>query len=232
MFTEITHFVQRVVVGVIRGIIIFALRFIVLPLVRLLWVRRVTGLEHIPSEGAAIIVLNHQSYFDFIGFVAVAPRSVHFLAAEKFYTKETHWIWGPVMDATGQIRVDRKSNNKEAVYKAVEDNLQQGRLIGIFPEGTRAPQGTEMLRGFTGATRFAAKSRVPLIPVGVKGAYEIMSRHDKVPRLKKILEFHIDKPIHLPTEAVNWDKDEHQRMTDSVMRVISKLSNKPYPYGE
>lgn len=201
----------------------------VFPIVRLLWVHKVTGLTNIPRTGAAILAFNHQSYFDFIGFVAISPRPIHYLAAEKFYTKETNIIWGPIMRAMRQIRVDRKAQDKNAVYAGVYSVLSKGELVGIFPEGTRAPQDEHMLRAFPGVARFAATARVPIIPIGIRGAFTIMSRHDKRPRFKKILEFHAGEALN-PEESSVYTENQYQRIADMVMNRISDLSGKPYPY--
>lgn len=205
------------------------LTVIILPLVRLIWIREVAGLFNIPKEGGAVIAFNHQSYFDFIGFFAITPRPIYYIAAEKFYTRETHPMWKPIMKATGQIRVDRSSNNKEAVYEAVYEHLRRGDLVGIFPEGTRAPSNTEMLPAFIGVARFAHHAHVPVVPVGIQGAYEILSRHDTFPSFRKILKFNIGQPINPP---LSGDEDALRTYTNDVMRHIEQLSNKPYPHGD
>jgi 1-acyl-sn-glycerol-3-phosphate acyltransferase len=199
----------------------------------LLWIKEVKGLTNIPNTGPVILAFNHQSYFDFIGFIAVSPRPIYYLAAEKFYNKDTSPIWKPFMDATGQIRVDRSSKDKNHVYSAVSKLLHNGDMLGIFPEGTRVNSCSVMQRGYTGVVKFAIANNVPVIPVGILGAYEIMSRVDKYPKIKKILEFHIGKPISYENlDTSNITDDELQKLTDKLMVEISKLSGKQYPYGD
>lgn len=206
------------------------LRYIIFPLVRLVWIHKVTGIEHIPKEGSVLIAFNHQSYFDFIGFMAISPRPIYYLAAEKFYGKKTNLLWGPIMQATGQIRVNRKSKDKDEVYKTVYELLRQGKLVGIFPEGTRAQNNMEMLKAFPGIARFSITAQVPVLPVGIKGAYEIMSRHVSKPRFIKVLEFIIGDPIYPLVNKKTMTKEEYQDLTNNIMQEISILSDKKYLY--
>ena len=199
------------------------------PFVRALLVKKVTGLHHIPKKGPAVIAFNHQSYFDFFCFLAVTPRNVHFLVAEKFFASR---LWRPLMKMTGQIHVDRNAKDKQPVHNAVHDNLRKGRIIGIFPEGTRAKSAQETEKAFTGAAKYAMESHAPIIPIGIKGTYDIMSRHGTKPHVRKIAEMHIGKPIHL--EEYHTKKagpEAHEEITHRLMLTISRLSEKSYPHA-
>jgi 1-acyl-sn-glycerol-3-phosphate acyltransferase len=197
-------------------------------IVKLLWVDKVTGLENIPHTGGAIVVANHESYFDFLCFIAVSPRKVRYLAAEKFFTNP---FWLPLMLATGQIKVERMAKDKSELKKVIAQILNDGQIVGIFPEGTRSRDG-KMQRGFTGAVKFALEQKVPLIPVGVSGAYEIMTSNDKYPKLNKKASLAIGKPIWLDKfYDKECSKDCLQDLTDDVMIIIAKLAGKKYPYA-
>lgn len=206
----------------------FLVRKVFSPIIRLIWIKKVTGLENIPSYGPAIIAFNHQSYFDFVCFIAISPRNIHFLSAEKFFN---HKLWRIIMKITGQIKVDRLNHDKHETHKLVHEHLDAGKLIGIFPEGTRAQDKTLMLKAFTGVARYSVYKKVPVIPVGIKGTFDIMSRHDKKPRFRKIVEIHIGKPIdgHIYLKGELGD-DEYERITNKIMLDISKLSGKMYPH--
>lgn len=198
------------------------------PFVRLIWIQKVEGIEHIPKTGPAIVAFNHQSYFDFLCFMAICPRQVHFLAAEKFFS---HFAWRHLMKFTGQIKVNRTEHNKHILHATVHDHLKSGRIIGIFPEGTRGSDPIKMRRAFTGVARYAIDGRVPVIPVGIKGAYEIMSRDDKFPRFRKIISFHVDTPIHfVEYHGKTLTEKECRDATDRIMTKISRLSGKQYPH--
>lgn len=205
----------------------FLLRKIIGPLVRLIWIRHVEGLKNIPKEGPVIVAFNHSSYFDFICFIAVSPRSVHYLAAEKFFES---LLWRPMVQWTGQIKVQRISKDKRVVHDRVFQHLKDGKMIGIFPEGTRSPDGY-MLPAFRGVAMYATKARVSIVPVGIKGAYEVMSRFDHFPRFKKIVEINVGEPVSFEKYFhIKLNKKAHQVLTEGIMTKIAELCDCDYPY--
>ncbi|AKM84295.1 TPA: hypothetical protein DCZ46_03040 [Candidatus Campbellbacteria bacterium] len=209
----------------------FLIRKIFGPIVKLIWVKKVTGLHNIPLKGPVLVAFNHQSYFDFICFIAISPRNVHYLSAEKFFTNA---LWLPLMRITGQIEVKRTSKDKREVHNLVNEHLRRGFMIGIFPEGTRNPDETQMLKAFTGVAKYASLNCIPVIPVGIKHAEKVMNRYDKKPKFKKIIEFHIGDPIHFHpyTDRAKLNKKSIRTLTTKIMLRIEKLSGKPYPHRE
>ncbi len=190
------------------------------PIVRLIWIKKVKGLNNFPKKGACIIAANHSSYFDFICLVAVLPRRVHFLAAEKFFKS---FFWKPIMILTGQIKVERKKKDKLEVHHQVSKVLKEGGIIGIFPEGTRSPKG-KIEKTYTGVGQFTLLNKVPVIPIGIKGTFEIMSRFDKFPRFKKNAEINIGKAITFREYYTKeYNKDLFREITDKIMDRIKKL---------
>ena len=202
-------------------------RFLFSPLIRLIWVRKVEGLENIPKKGAVIIASNHQSYFDFICFISVSPKKIYYLAAEKFYKSP---LWRPLMKMTGQIKVERQAKDKmEAVNKA-DLILNKGKMLGIFPEGTRSADG-EMHKPFSGVARFALKNRAPVVPVGIKGTYEILPRQKRLPKFKKITEIRIGRPMYFEEYyGKENDKVILEKITDKIMSEIAVLAGKEIMY--
>ncbi len=197
-------------------------------LVRLIWVKKVEGVENIPKDGPIIIAFNHQSFFDFLCFVAISPRKIHFLSAEKFFS---HLLWGPLVRLTSQIKVDRQNSDKSDLHELVYEHLINNKVIGIFPEGTRSPYEKEMLLAFTGAAEFAIRGEVPVIPVGIKGTYEVMAKHDKKPKFKKIVTIHIGSPLYFKEyHKSKLDKKTFRLITNKIMIEIAKLSERHYPY--
>lgn len=198
------------------------------PIVRALWVREVRGLEKIPGDGPLIFAFNHQSYFDFICFIAVCPRPVHYLSAEKFFSSA---FWAPLMRITGQIRVERGVRDKRSLHDLVRDHLNTGKAIGIFPEGTRSPDREKMLRAFSGVAKYAFHKDVPVVPVGIRGTYEVMSRFDKRPRFVKSVEIHVGDPIVFTDyHRAKMNRKAFGVLTHKIMMTISSLSGKEYPY--
>jgi 1-acyl-sn-glycerol-3-phosphate acyltransferase len=197
-------------------------------LVRRIWVGDVHGLENIPKEGACLVALNHESYFDFFCFTAAIDRRIHYLAAEKFFE---HPIWKWIMRAMECIRVDRCSRVNRAALKKINEAIAKERLVGIFPEGTRSPNG-RLLRGKPGIAYLALHTGIPVIPVGLKGTYEIMSRHDRFPRLRKA-EIRIGKPVRFEMPSEGKPEPAYlQQVTDSIMIRIAELTGESYPSVE
>lgn len=204
----------------------FLIKVIFSPVVKHLLIKDVVGINNIPKNGPAIIAFNHQSYLDFICFIAVCPRPIHYLSAEKFFY---HSVWKHLMKLTGQIKVHRVDHDKTRLHITVFDHLKNNKIIGIFPEGTRCGHPSDMLHAFTGVAKYAIEGMVPVIPVGIKGAFEVMSKHQHKPDIKKIISFHIGEPIHFTEHHGKEVSEEDLRnSTDKVMIQISKLSGKNY----
>ncbi|HEY1037533.1 MAG TPA: lysophospholipid acyltransferase family protein [Candidatus Paceibacterota bacterium] len=206
------------------------LRFILRPIIITIWVKEVTGVKNIPKTGGAIVALNHQSFLDFFAFAVVAPRGTHFLSAEKFFKKGL-WKW--LMILTGQIKVERNADDKSGVHSLVKKHIENGDLVGIFPEGTRSHLKDEMLKAFTGIAKYALEHRVPIIPVGIKGAHEIHSKESKRVKFIKTLEVHIGTPLHFPNHWEHHsDKEARTYVTEKAIKQIERLSGKRYPHYE
>ena len=205
--------------------LLLILKTIFFPIVRLIWVGKVSGLDNIPLEGSAIIASNHESYFDFLCFLAISKRWVYYL------TKKEHFeniIWGPFMRYTGQIEVDRESSDKTTVYDEVFQVLREGKLLGLFPEGTRSPNG-RLQKAYAGMAKIALLAKVPVIPVAMIGTFEILSKFQYLPRFRKC-QIRIGKPISLDKYYGQEVTDELlQEITDNIMRTIGELKKERYP---
>lgn len=206
------------------------LRRIIKPFIKMVWIKKVTGLQNIPIKGSAIFALNHQSFFDFITFSVISTRNVHFLAAEKFFK---NLFSRTIMVLSGQIRVDRDSHDKTLVHETVSRHISNGDLIAIFPEGTRSHSETEMLKAYTGIARYALEHRIPIIPVGIKGAHEILAKNSRKLKFKKNIEIHIGAPLFFEDFwGKHQDKSTCTFITEKVIKKIEVLSSKKYPYYE
>ena len=169
------------------------LKFVLLgPLLRLLFRPRVTGLEHIPAEGGAILAANHVSFLDPLLLPLVVPRRrVMFLAKVKYIDKPLlHWF----LRSVGVIPVatDDPAGAVAAGVRAVRD----GRLVGIFPEGTRSPDG-RLRQGKTGVARIAIQAGVPVIPAGITGTDLAFPRGAWLPRPRSV-RISFGPPIRFP----------------------------------
>ena len=133
----------------------------------------ITGLEHLPRTGAALLAVNHIGYVDFI-YGGVAPerigRRVRFMAKRELFD---HKVSGPIMRACRHIPVDRAVG--EASLADALRNLEQGELVGIFPEATIS-RSMEIKELKTGAARIAHQAGVPLIPMVLWGTQRLMTK--------------------------------------------------------
>ncbi|MDA3840381.1 MAG: lysophospholipid acyltransferase family protein [Patescibacteria group bacterium] len=215
------------IIGVISSYFFeFFAKYILSPIVKFLWVRKIEGIHHIPKHGPVIIASNHESYFDFIIFYAISPRKIQYLAAEKFFTSK---FWKPLMVATGQIKVERVEGDKTNVHEKAHYVLKNEGMLGIFPEGTRSRTG-EIGKAFTGVTRFALETKTPIIPVGIEGAFDILPPHKKMPNLKKC-NIKISEPIY---HHEHFEKEHTEelltKLTDDLMKLIAFLVGKEYKH--
>lgn len=132
----------------------------------------VIGEENIPASGGCIIASNHVSLFDppLIG-AAIRTRQVHFIAKKNLFDTP---VLGSLLSGCGCVWVDRASKDGKSVNQAI-DLLAAGRMVGIFPEGTRSKDG-KLGRGKLGAAVMALKSGVPVVPACVFNTYEVGGR--------------------------------------------------------
>lgn len=196
----------------------FILKFFSYPFVKLFWGGRLSGIHNIPKNGSFIIAANHSSYLDFILLFCFIPRTISFLAAEKFFNSK---FWLPIMKITKQIKVDRNSSDKRGVYKEVDNLFNNHGVLGIFPEGTRSRSG-RIQKAYNGMVKFAHKYNVPIIPVGIIGAYEALPPNNKIPKLKKI-DVNIGKPIIIMSDNYNLE-------TSIIMKNIAELAGQSYEW--
>ena len=212
------------------SIIYGTIRRILRPFIQGIWIKKVTGLHNIPRRGSAILAMNHQSFFDFLTLSVVCPRNIHFLAAEKFFY---HPVWKHIMMVTGQIKVERTSTDKAGVHQLVETHVQKNTLLGIFPEGTRSESKTHMLKAYTGIAKYALTHRIPIIPVGIIGADDVLSKTGKKVNTAKVIEIHIGEALHFDEYfEKEISKETCTLVTEKVMKKISNLSNKIYTHYE
>jgi len=198
---------------------------IVAGLIRLIWIKKVRGIENMPKAGPYIIAANHQSYLDFFCLQSNLPVKMTFLAAEKFFDAP---FWGTLMRYTGQIRVDRNAADKsDAINKGIEA-LKHGKILALFPQGTRSRSG-KIEKTFTGVARFALAAKVPVVPIGIKGAFEVFPAQKDFPKLKKIIEINVGEPMDLSGYyGKEGNRELYREVTNKIMVEISRLSGKEY----
>jgi putative phosphoserine phosphatase/1-acylglycerol-3-phosphate O-acyltransferase len=149
----------------------------------------ISGTEHIPAVGPAIIVGNHRSYFDPVALamaIARTDRTVRFLGKKEVFDAP---VVGQLASAMGGIRVERGTGS-DAPLQAAAEALEQGDLVAIMPQGT-IPRGKAFydpqLKGRWGAARLAALTKAPIIPVGLWGTEQVWPRSARVPNVLNVV---------------------------------------------
>ena len=146
--------------------------------IRMLWLKRVRGLEHVPTSGGAILASNHESYLDFIIVPVSGCRLPCYMVGEVFFEKP---VIGRAFRTMGFIPVDRRRvTNTEAVRAGLR-RLRANNLLGVFPEGTRSPDG-KLQKARDGVALLAHMSEVPVVPLAVIGTHEAWPKSRQWPR--------------------------------------------------
>jgi 1-acyl-sn-glycerol-3-phosphate acyltransferase len=204
----------------------FLMRFVFLgPILRLVSRPRARGLENIP-EGPAILAANHQSFLDdFLLPLVIPKRKVVFLGKAEYFDK---WYLKWFFKAANVIPVRRQNSSaSQAALDAAVGALRDGKLVGIFPEGTRSPDG-KLYRGKTGVARMALEARVPIVPVALIGTFESLPYDRRLPKRRRV-EVVFGKPLifdrHYESRA---DRFVLRSITDEVMYEIMLLSGQEY----
>lgn len=191
------------------------------------WTR---GVEHIPAEGPAILASNHLAVIDSFFLPLMMSRRVVFLGKQDYFTGKGfrgRFVAG-FMRGVGTIPVDRSGGKaSEAALNTGLKVLREDGLFGIYPEGTRSPDG-RLYRGKTGVARLALESGAPVLPVAM------IDTNIAQPIGKRIPKFHrIGIVIGEPMDFSRYRGMEHDRfvlrsITDEIMYAIMTLSGQEY----
>jgi 1-acyl-sn-glycerol-3-phosphate acyltransferase len=188
---------------------------------------KVKGLRHVPGSGPVIIASNHLSFSDSIFMPLVVPRKVTFLAKSEYFTSP-----GPkgllkklTFIALGQVPVDRSGGRRsEAALITGLKVLAEGKCLGIYPEGTRSPDG-RLYKGRTGIARLAIESGAPIIPVAMFNTEKIQPTGTVVPKVMRV-EMIFGEPMYFDGDSS--DLLYLRDVTDKIMQTIQGLSGQEY----
>ena len=205
-------------------------RMVAGPVLRTLARPTVIGAENIPPQGAAILASNHLSVIDSIYLPLMLERPVSFAAKSEYFTgtRLRDRAVGAYLRATNQLSTDRTGGRAaQAMLEAALAHLAAGQLFGIYPEGTRSPDG-RLYRGRTGIGFLALHSGAPVIPVAMVGTEKILPPGHRIPRPGKI-EIRIGEPMPF-SEFRDQPAGARQRraVTDEVVEAIRKLSGQEF----
>jgi 1-acyl-sn-glycerol-3-phosphate acyltransferase len=188
---------------------------------------KVSGLRHVPSNGPVIIASNHLSFSDSIFMPLVVPRKVTFLAKSEYFTSPgiKGFIKKLTFIALGQVPIDRSGGKRsEAALATGLKVLQEGHCLGIYPEGTRSPDG-RLYKGRTGIARMAIDSGAPIIPVAMFNTAEIQPTGQVVPKVRRV-EMVFGEPMYFTGDST--DQAVLRAATNQIMEKIAELSKQEY----
>ncbi len=188
---------------------------------------KVTGLRQVPNLGPVIIASNHLSFSDSIFMPLVVPRKVTFMAKSEYFTSPGFkgFIKKITFQALGQVPVDRSGGRRsEAAIRTGLKLLEEGQCIGIYPEGTRSPDG-RLYKGRTGIARMAIDSGAPVVPVAMFNTAEIQPTGQVVPKVRRV-EMVFGEPMYF--EGDSSDLTFLRTVTDEIMHGIQKISGQVY----
>lgn len=190
----------------------------------------IVGRANVPTTGAAILASNHLSFADSIFLPLMLDRPMAFLAKSDYFTGRgiKGWATKVFMKGTGQLPIDRSGGKaSEASLNTGLQVLGRGELLGIYPEGTRSPDG-KLYRGRTGIARMALEAKVPVIPVVMVDTDRAMPIGRKVPRIVRV-----GMVIGEPLDFSRYDGMENDRyilrsVTDEIMVALQRLGEQTY----
>lgn len=190
----------------------------------------VEGAENVPVSGAAIIAGNHLTVVDSLFMPLVVERKVVFLAKSDYFTGRgvKGWFKRIFFGGTGNVPIDRSGGAaSEAALRTGLKILERGDLLGIYPEGTRSPDG-RLYRGRTGVARMALEARVPVIPVAMIGTFEMQPPGRIIPKVRRP-GVRFGKPLDF-SRYYGMESDRYvlRAVTDEIMYALMQLSGQQY----
>lgn len=200
------------------------------PILRTAFRPWITGEENIPRSGAVILASNHLSFIDSVFLPIVIERRVTFLAKSDYYTARgiKGWAIKNFLKAAGMLPIDRSGGkSSEASLRTGLGVLGRGEVLGIYPEGTRSPDG-RLYRGRTGVARMVVEGGVPVIPVAMVDTEKVMPIGKRIPKVRRVGVV-IGEPLDFSRfEGMESDRFILRSITDEIMYELSHLGKQEY----
>jgi 1-acyl-sn-glycerol-3-phosphate acyltransferase len=202
------------------------------PLLRLVFHPRADGLEHLPRRGGVLLAPNHLSFADdLLVPLMLKGRRATILAKSDYWD---HWYTRWFFQWSGCVPVYRTGGSaSRAAIDAAVKALKDGRIVMMFPEGTRSPDG-RLYRGKTGVARIALEAGVPVVPVGVVGTFELWPYTQRLPKPGHVV-IRFGEPLRFDRyRGMQPDRFALRSVTDEIMYEIMMLTGQEYvdEYGD
>lgn len=199
-------------------------------LMRVLYRPVVEGVEHIPGDGPVIVAGNHVTFVDSLFLSLVVKRQVYFIGKDEYVTgkglKGRLMAW--FFTTCGMIPVDRDGGHGGvAALMTGRRVLEEGRIFGIYPEGTRSPDG-RLYRGRTGVARLALMTGAPVVPFAMVGTDKVQPGGSGMLRIAPVT-IRFGRPLEF-TRYEGMDRDRYvlRAVTDEVMSEVMRLGGQEY----
>ncbi|GAA1879997.1 lysophospholipid acyltransferase family protein [Pseudonocardia ailaonensis] len=208
----------------------FLIRWVLAPLVRMIWRPTVKGAGGVPATGPVIFAANHRAAVDTAVIPLVTPRPVAFLGKAEYFTSRSlkGRFVARFLTALGYVPVDR--GNAKAGLAALDAGrtvLRAGGAFGIYPEGTRSLDG-RLHRGHTGVASLALSTGAVVVPVALIGTHRVQPVGKKIPRLAPV-EVRFGAPLDFSRyDGLEGSAAIRRAVTDEIMDAIAQLSGQVY----
>ncbi|MCV7150722.1 lysophospholipid acyltransferase family protein [Mycolicibacterium pyrenivorans] len=200
------------------------------PLLTLLGRPKVEGLEHVPQSGAVILASNHLAVADSFYLPLVVSRRITFLAKAEYFTGTgiKGWFMRWFYTVAGQVPIDRTdADSAQAALTTAQRIVGEGKLLGMYPEGTRSPDG-RLYKGKTGLARLALQTQVPVIPVAMIGTDVVNPPGSKMWKFGRV-QVKFGEPMDFSRfEGLAGNRFIERAVIDEVMYELMRLSGQEY----
>jgi 1-acyl-sn-glycerol-3-phosphate acyltransferase len=213
------------------------------PALRVTFRPRAEGLDGFPAEGPVLLVANHKSFSDSLFMPLVAPRPVKFLAKAEYFTGRgiKGRLSAGFFRGVGSIPIDRSgARAADPALEAALKLLAAGNVVGLYPEGTRSPDG-RLYRGRTGVARIALAARCPVVPCAIFGTERVQPTGRRVPmptvkRVGVVFGEPLDFSRYTGPDGAAWKRLEGtgaeravlRAVTDEIMHTLMRMTGQEY----
>jgi 1-acyl-sn-glycerol-3-phosphate acyltransferase len=199
---------------------------LVAPLTHLAWRPTVSGMHHIPGTGPVILAANHLSVIDSLIIPSVVSRPVYYLAKDEYFRNPVTRF---LLSGLNQIPVDRSGGRASLLaLDAALPVLRGGGVLGIFPEGTRSPDG-RLYRGRPGVAKLALETGATIVPTGLRGTDAVQPIGARLPKLFRSTEVIFGAPLDLsPWRATEATSRTYREICERLMTAIAGLTAQEY----
>jgi 1-acyl-sn-glycerol-3-phosphate acyltransferase len=208
----------------------FMKNLVVAPTARTVFRPWISGLENIPRTGGVILASNHLSFIDSVLLPLMVDRRIYFLAKSDYFTGRgiKGWVTRVFFNGTGMLPIDRSGGKaSEASLNTGLRVLAAGDVLGIYPEGTRSPDG-KMYRGRTGVARMILEGHVPVVPCAMIDTEKVMPIGSRIPKVRRVGVV-IGEPLDFSRfEGLEGDRFILRSITDEIMHELNRISGQEY----